>query len=69
MTSISFLLADAALKLCYPPLLFRLISSRPKLKTMGELLHWDVEPSELETFIQILRRARSLNLLQDIHIY
>jgi len=62
----SFILRGGALTLISA---LRLISSRPKLKTMGELLHWDVEPSELETFIQILRRARSLNLLQDIHIY
>jgi len=47
----------------------RLISSRPKLLSVGELQHWDVEPGELNTFVQILRRARSLNLLQDIHIY
>jgi hypothetical protein len=46
----------------------RLISSRPKLHTVGRLLHWDVEASELDTFIQILRRAKSLNLLQDISI-
>ena len=46
----------------------RLISSRPKLRTVGRLLHWDVEPSELETFIQILRKAKSLSLLQDISI-
>jgi hypothetical protein len=46
----------------------RLISSKPKLKTIGRLRHWDVEPSELETFVQILRKAKSLNLLHDITI-
>jgi len=61
-----FILRDGALTLISA---LRLISSRPKLQTIGELLHWDVEPSELDTFIQILRRARSLSLLQDIHIF
>lgn len=47
----------------------RMISSRPKLRSIGHLLQWDVEASELEAFAQILRRAKSLNLLQDITIY
>jgi len=61
-----FLLRGGALTLISA---LRLISSRPKLRTIGGLLDWDVEPSELATFIQILRRAKSLNLLQDIHIF
>jgi len=60
-----FILKDGALTLISA---LRLISSRPKLKTVGRLLHWDVEPSELTTFIQILRKAKSLSLLQDITI-
>jgi len=60
-----FILKDGALTLISA---LRLISSRPKLRTVGRLLHWDVEPSELTTFIQILRKAKSLNLLQDITI-
>ncbi len=46
----------------------RLISSRPKLRAIGKLLKWDVEPTELQTFAQILRRANSLKLLQEISI-
>jgi len=60
-----FILRDGALTLISA---LRLISSRPKLRTVGRLLNWDVEPSELTTFIQILRKAKSLNLLQDITI-
>lgn len=60
-----FILKDGALTLISA---LRLISSRPKLRTVGRLLHWDVEPSELTTFIQILRKAKSLSLLQDITI-
>lgn len=60
-----FILQDGALTLISA---LRLISSKPKLKTIGRLRHWDVEPSELETFIQILRKAKSLNLLHDINI-
>lgn len=60
-----FILKDGALTLISA---LRLISSRPKLRTVGRLLHWDAEPSELTTFIQILRKAKSLNLLQDITI-
>ena len=48
----------------------RLLSSRPKLKSIGNLLKWDVEPSELQTFEQILRKAKGLNVLRhDIQIY
>jgi len=60
-----FILKDGALTLISA---LRLISSRPKLRTVGRLLHWDVEPSELTTFVTILRKAKSLNLLQDITI-
>ena len=60
-----FILKDGALTLISA---LRLITSRPKLRIVGRLLHWDVEPSELNTFIQILRKAKSLNLLQDITI-
>jgi len=46
----------------------RMISSRPKLRSIGHLLMWDVEVSELDAFAKILRRAKSFNLLQDILI-
>eukprot|EP00096_Caligus_rogercresseyi_P012367 TRINITY_DN5149_c0_g1_i1.p1 TRINITY_DN5149_c0_g1~~TRINITY_DN5149_c0_g1_i1.p1 ORF type:complete len:559 (-),score=92.53 TRINITY_DN5149_c0_g1_i1:63-1739(-) len=46
----------------------KLVSSRPKLSLMGNVFEWDVEPSELETFAHILRKAKALNLLQDITI-
>jgi len=46
----------------------RLISSRPKLRSIGRLMKWDVEPSELDTFAQILRKANGMKLLQDINI-
>ena len=58
----------------YFPLFFiqisalRLISSRPKLRSIGRLMKWDVEPSELDTFAQILRKANGMKLLQDINI-
>jgi len=60
-----FILKDGALTLISA---LRLITSRPKLRIVGRLLHWDVEPCELTTFVQILRKAKSLNLLQDITI-
>jgi len=60
-----FILNNGALTLISA---LRLITSKPKLRIVGRLLHWDVEPSELTTFIQILRKAKSLNLLQDITI-
>ena len=48
----------------------RLFNSRPKFKSIGSLLSWDVEPSELNTFEQILRKAKGLNLLRhDVKIY
>ncbi|XP_040579535.1 uncharacterized protein [Lepeophtheirus salmonis] len=46
----------------------KLVSSRPKLQLMGSVLNWDVEPRELDTFVQILRKAKGMNLLQDILI-
>ena len=46
----------------------RLISSRPKLRSIGRLMSWDVESSELDTFAQILRKANGMRLLQDIDI-
>ena len=62
-----FVLENSALTLISA---LRLLSSRPKLKSMGNLLTWDVEPSELETFEQILRKAKGLGLLQhDIKVY
>jgi len=47
-----FILKDGALTLISA---LRLITSRPKLRIVGRLLHWDVEPCELTTFVQILR--------------
>ena len=47
-----FILNNGALTLISA---LRLITSKPKLRIVGRLLHWDVEPSELTTFIQILR--------------
>jgi hypothetical protein len=48
----------------------RLFNSRPKFKSIGNLLSWDVEPSELTTFEKILRKAKGLNLLRhDVKIY
>ena len=44
----------------------RLLNSRPKLTTIGHVLDWDVEPSELETFGQIVKRAQSLHLLHEV---
>ena len=46
----------------------RMISNRPKLRSLGHLLQWDVEVCELDAFAQILRKAKSLSLLQDISI-
>lgn len=60
-----FILSEVSLTLISA---LRMISSRPKLCSIGHLLQWDVEESELEAFAQILRRAKSLNLLQDITI-
>ena len=47
-----FILKDGALTLISA---LRLITTMPKLRVVGRLLHWDVEPCELSTFIQILR--------------
>ena len=44
----------------------RLLNSRPKLTTIGHVLDWDVEPSEIETFGQIVKRAQSLHLLHEV---
>ena len=44
----------------------RLLNQRPKLKKIGQILQWDVEISELDTFEQIIKRAKSLNLLYDV---
>ena len=44
----------------------RLLDSRPKLAKIGQILKWDVELSELDTFAQIVTKARSLNLLQNV---
>ena len=52
-----FILKDGALTLISA---LRLITTMPKLRVVGRLLHWDVEPCELSTFIQILRSVRSL---------
>ena len=46
----------------------RMISQRPKLRSLGSLMTWDVEASELRTFAGILRKANSLKLLQNISI-
>lgn len=61
----SFLLENASLTLISA---LRLLNSRPKLRTIGHILKWDVEPTELEMFGQIVHRAKSLNLLQhEVH--
>ena len=44
----------------------RLLNARPKLTKIGQILKWDVELSELDTFAQIVTKARSLNLLQNV---
>ena len=61
----NFLLSEVSLTLISA---LRMISDRPKLTSIGHLLQWDVEECELDAFAQILRRAKSLNLLQDISI-
>jgi len=48
----------------------KLFSARPKLKTLGDISQWDVEASEMETFLTILLRAKSMNLLRhDVNIF
>ena len=59
----SFELKNASLTLISG---LRLLNSRPKLRTIGHILQWDVEPSELVTFGHIIKRAQSLNLLHDV---
>ena len=59
----SFVIKNAALTLISA---LRLLNSRPKLKTIGHILKWDVEVSELDTFGQIIKRAKRLNLLHDV---
>ena len=44
----------------------RLLNQRPKLKKIGQILHWDVEISELDTFEQIIKRVKRFNLLRDV---
>lgn len=61
----AFLLENASLTLISA---LRLLNSRPKLRRIGHILKWDVEPSELEMFAQIVHRAKNLNLLQhEVH--
>ena len=62
-----FILENGALTLISA---LRLFNSRTKFKSIGNLLSWDVEQSELDTFEQILRKAKGLNLLRhDVKIY
>lgn len=61
-----FLMRNASLTLISA---LRLLTSRPKIKTIGHILQWDVEPSELETFGTIIKRAKSLNLLHNDVIF
>ena len=59
----TFVIENAAMTLISA---LRMLNSRPKLKTIGHILQWDVEISELDTFGQIIKRAKSLNLLHDV---
>ena len=59
----TFVIKNAAMTLISA---LRMLNSRPKLKTIGHILQWDVEISELDTFGQIIKRAKSLNLLHDV---
>lgn len=60
----SFVIENASLTLISA---LRLLNCRPKLRRIGRILQWDVELSELETFGQIIKRAKSLNFLhQDV---
>ena len=47
-----FILKDGALTLISA---LRLIPTLPKLRIVGRLLNWDAEPSEINSFVQILR--------------
>ena len=59
----TFVIKNAAMTLISA---LRLLNQRPKLKRIGQILQWDVEISELDTFEQIIKRAKSLNLLHDV---
>jgi len=52
----NFLLSEVSMTLISA---LRMISNRPKLRSIGNLLQWDVEVCELEAFATILRRAKS----------
>jgi len=48
----------------------KLFSARPKLKTLGDISQWDVEAEEMDTFMSILLRAKTMNLLRhDVNIF
>ena len=48
----------------------KLFSARPKLRTLGNLRQWDVEACELDTFMDILLKAKGMKLLQhDVNIF
>ena len=59
----SFQMKNASLTLISA---LRLLNCRPKLTKIGHILKWDVEPVELDTFAQIVNKAKSLNLLQNV---
>ena len=59
----SFQMKNASLTLISA---LRLLNCRPKLTRIGHILKWDVEPVELDTFAQIVNKAKSLNLLQNV---
>ena len=47
----------------------KLLSDRPKLRTIGALSKWDVEPSEYAAFQGILFKAKGMKLLhKDMHV-
>ena len=47
----------------------KLLSGRPKLKKIGALSKWDVEPSEHLAFLGILLKAKGMNLLhRDMNV-
>ena len=62
----SFLIQNASLTLISA---LRLLNARSKLRRIGRILQWDVELSELETFGQIIKRAKSLKLLHEDVIF
>ena len=59
----TFVIKNAAMTLISA---LRLLNQRPKLKKIGQILHWDVEISELDTFEQIIKRVKRFNLLRDV---